>query len=113
VLVPRLDQDRADSVHDNNSVVALGSDSVDEDVAVVPEGEVVAVALVAIEDDVAFTGSSVGKDDACTVDLLSAVGKSSLLGNSVVVDDALDRSTVAKNLGLDGLKRSDQVREVG
>jgi len=113
MLVPGLNQDGTDSVHDDNGVVALGSNSVDESVTLVPKGEVVAVALIAIEDNVSFTSISVGEHDAGTADLESTVSKGSLLGVGVVVDDALESATVAENLGLDGLEGSNKVREVG
>jgi hypothetical protein len=99
-------------VHDDNSVVALGSDGLDEGVTFVPESKVVAVALVSIEGDVSLASSGICEDDASTADLRDTVSKGSLLGVGVVVDDALDRATVAEDLGLDGLEGSYEVREV-
>jgi len=113
VLVPVLNQHSSDSVHDNDGVVALRSNSVDESVALVPQGEVVAIALIAIKDNVSLTSIRVCENDACTIDLESAVGKGGLLSIGVVIDDTFESATVAKHLGLDGLERSDKVREVG
>ena len=112
MLVPGLDQDGADSVHDDDSVVALRSDGVDKSVTLVPKCKVVAVTLIAIEDDISFTSGSVREDNARTTDLSDAVSKGSLLGVSVVVDDALDGAAVAEDLSLDGLKGSNKVGEV-
>jgi hypothetical protein len=99
-------------VHDNDGVVALRSDGVDELIARIPEGEVIAVTLIAIEDDVSFTSGSVCENNASTTNLRDTVSKGSLLGVGVVVNDALDRTAVAEDLGLDGLEGSDEVREV-
>jgi hypothetical protein len=112
MLVPGLDQDGADSVHDNNSVVTLRGDGVNKDVTVVPKSKVVAVALVAVESNVSLASISICENNACTANLGDTVCKSSLLGDSIVVDDALDRAIVAKNLSLDSLERSYEVREV-
>lgn len=113
MLVPGLDQDSTDSVHDDDSVVALRSNGVDELVTSIPKGEVVAVTLIAIEDDVSLTSVGVRKDNAGTADLESTVSKGGLLSGSVVVDDALESAAVAENLSLDGLEGSNKVREVG
>lgn len=112
MLVPGLDQDSTDSVHDDNGVVALGSNGVNELITGIPQSEVVAVTLIAIEDDVSFTSGSVCENNARTADLRNTVSKGSLLGVGVVVNDALDGAAVAEDLGLDGLKGSHEVREV-
>lgn len=113
VLVPGLDQYGADGVHDDNGVVALGSNSVDELVTSIPKSEVVAVSLIAIKDNVSLASISVREHNACTADLKSTVSKSSLLSVGVVVDDALEGTAVVENLSLDGFEGSNKVREVG
>lgn len=112
MLVPGLDQNSTDSVHDDNGVVALGSDSVDELITGIPKSEVVAVSLISIEDNVSLTSIGVREDNASTADLKGTVSKGRLLSVGVVVDDALESATVVENLGLDGLEGSDKVREV-
>jgi hypothetical protein len=100
-------------VHDNNGVVALRGDGVDKNVTVIPKSKVVAVALIAVENNVSLASISICENNACAANLGDTVSKSSLLGDSIVVDDALDRAAVAKDLSLDGLEGSDEVREVG
>jgi hypothetical protein len=113
MLVPGLDQDGADGVHDDNGVVALGSNSVDELITGIPKSEVVAVSLIAIKDNVSLASIGVREHNACTTNLESTVSKSSLLGVGVVVDDALEGAAVVENLSLDGFEGSNEVREVG
>lgn len=90
MLVPGLHQDGTDGVHDYDSVVALRGNGVDELITSIPQSEVVAVTLIAVENDVSFTSGGVCEDNARTADLRDAVSKSGLLGVGVVVDDALD-----------------------
>jgi hypothetical protein len=99
-------------VHDDNGVVALGSNSVDELITSIPKSEVVAVSLIAIKDNVSLASIGVREHNACTTYLKSTVSKSSLLSVGVVVNDTLESATVVENLGLDGLEGSDKVREV-
>ena len=113
MVVPRANKDRTYGVHNDDSVVALRRHVRDQVVTVVPESQVVAVTLIAIDSDVTLTGVGIGKDETDTVDLGSTTGKSSLLSVGVVISDALDVATLAADLGLDRLERSDEVWEVG
>lgn len=113
MIIPGLDQDGTNSVHDDDGVVALRGDSVDKSVAIVPKCEVVTVALIAIEDDITFASVCVREDNAGTFNLLGTVSEGSDLSGCGVVEDALDRATVAENLSLDSLEGSDKVREIG
>ena len=62
VIVPVVDQDRTDGVKYNNGVLAEACDVANNSLATLPEGEIVAVSLVAVDDDVAFTSVGIGKD---------------------------------------------------
>jgi hypothetical protein len=66
-------------VHDDNSVVALRGDGVDKNVTVIPKSKVVAVALIAVEDNVSLASISICENNACTANLGDTVSKSSLL----------------------------------
>lgn len=46
----------------NNGVLAEACDVANNSLATLPEGEIVAVSLVAVDDDVAFTSVGIGKD---------------------------------------------------
>ena len=62
MVVPVVDQDRTDSVEHNDGVLAEACDMADNFLATLPESKVVAVTLIAIDDDVAFSGVGIGKD---------------------------------------------------
>lgn len=58
-IVPGVYEDGADGVDDDDGVVAVCGYGFDELVAVFPDGEVVAVAGVVVDGDVALFGKSV------------------------------------------------------
>lgn len=115
MVVELVDKDRADGVHDNNRVVAVASNSVDHVRAVVPQGEIVAIALVSINNDVTFTSITVGKDNASTAYtwLRDTGSQSSGLVESRIVNDRFDRALAASDFGLDCLEGCNEVWEVG
>lgn len=67
VLVPRVDEDGAHSVHDHDGVVAVLSDGVDDILPVLPEGEVVPVTLIAVHADETLTCIGVDEDQRDTI----------------------------------------------
>jgi hypothetical protein len=62
VIVPVVDQDRTNGMKHDDGVLAKACDVADNSLTTLPEGKVVAVTLVAVDDDVAFTGVGIGKD---------------------------------------------------
>ncbi|KAI6766982.1 hypothetical protein HG531_011342 [Fusarium graminearum] len=91
-------------------VVPLDSrDVLDELIALLPQSEVLAVAVVAVNLDVALTRIGIGKDNGGDVGLAD---KSLCLGPLVVVEDALITSTVLNSLERDALVGGDKVGEL-
>ena len=62
VVVPVVDQDRTNGVEHNDSVLAEACNMADDFLTTLPQGKVVAVALIAVDDDVTFSGVGIGKD---------------------------------------------------
>jgi len=62
VVVPVVDQDRTDSVEHNDGVLAEACDMADNFLTTLPESKVVAVSLVAVDNDVTFSSVGIGKD---------------------------------------------------
>lgn len=69
VVVPVSDEDGATRVYDDNGLVADAGDVLDQGVARAPEGEVVAIALVAVDADVALAVVGVDKDESVGISL--------------------------------------------
>jgi hypothetical protein len=61
MVVPVVDQDRTNSVKHDNSVLAESCNVANNSFATLPEGKVVAVTLVAINNDVALSSVGIGK----------------------------------------------------
>ena len=103
------EQDWADGVDDDDSVVAERGDVHDQVVAALPQGQVVAVALVAVDDDVSLPSVGVDEDDRGR----GAHGERLDLTVGEVVGDGLEHSTIADEFVLNGRLRSDKIGEVG
>ncbi|KAI6772755.1 hypothetical protein HG530_003713 [Fusarium avenaceum] len=104
VLVLRQ-QDRANSMEDDNGVGADGGNVLDELVSLLPQSEVLAVTKVAVNLNVAFASVGIGENNGCHVWLAD---EGSCLIPLVVLQDALVARTVLVSLGLNSLVRSDQ-----
>jgi hypothetical protein len=110
VVDPVLDEDRADSVHHDDGVRAHSGGLLDEGVAGVPEEEIVAVASVALDGDVALAGVGVHEDEAG----VGFLGNVRHLAVGGIVQDTLDDGGGLVGLDVlgDGRKRVNEVREV-
>lgn len=109
VLMPVFDKDSTRAVDNNDGVLASVSNGVDELVAVAPEGQVVAVTLVALKVDVTLTALGVDKDNGSDVGLADE----SLGGIGLVVaEDAFVASSVLDSLVLESSVGGNEVREL-
>lgn len=99
VVDERLDNDRAGCMNNDDGVVAVGGDVSNKGFAVVPEGEIATVALIAINGDVALARVSIDESEADG----SKASSSVYLSVSVIVGDRLDNGTILKGTRFDGL----------
>jgi hypothetical protein len=100
VLNPGLNEERSNTVDNDNGVVVLGSDSLNELVSLEPSSQVPAVTHVAIECDVFFTRVG-GDEDEGSVLVLGEIASALEVK---VVEQVRERGMVLTSADSDGFK---------